>query len=520
MLAPVDPRGGDAFARFCIEHCRHTKGRWARQAVVLEGWQVDFWREALEVDPATARRVYSEVGLGIPRKNGKSTVCACLCHFLAIADGEAEPEVYIAAAARNQAGVVLGQVRSMAHASPSLLDVERVLRYSIELPGNGGIIRSLSSDGALQHGLNPSGNVIDEIHAHKNGELYTALTTGTGAREQPFTHWVTTAGIAGENLLTSLLGQMHDGPGELEERNFVDGSACLLIYRDRANGVLIWWFGAPVGADIEDPRIWLASNPASWLQDGVYLRQQFERLKARGKLHEWRRYHLNQHLGVSESWLPPGAWDACKDETAQLVSSLPIGVGIDKSQHSDRSAVVIAQKQPLGGESFRIVVRSRVFAADEVTGRVNGAAIRQHLRDLFRDYPRPQARDAKTHMPRRGPVFHFDRWGFGDSAEMLEEDDGLHMVDFPQFASYMGPASTQAYELITNRRVIHDGDRELARHVANTTAVLTERGMKVTKPRKHNAAAPNDAGVALVMAIAAALSEAPPVRVSRGMRAA
>ena len=43
------------------------------------------------------------------------------------------------------------------------------LRYSIECPRNGGIMRSLSSDGALQHGLNPSANIIDELHAHKNG---------------------------------------------------------------------------------------------------------------------------------------------------------------------------------------------------------------------------------------------------------------------------------------------------------------------------------------------------------------
>ncbi len=43
---------------------------------------------------------------------------------------------------------------------------------------------------------------------------------------------------------------MFDGPGELEDR----GS--LLVYRDRANGVLIWWYGAPRDADIEDPAVW------------------------------------------------------------------------------------------------------------------------------------------------------------------------------------------------------------------------------------------------------------------------
>ena len=115
----------------------------------------------------------------------------------------------------------------------------------------------LSSDAALQHGLNPSANIVDELHAHKSAELYTALTTGTGAREQPFTLWITTAGVAGEGILAELFESMFSGTGELEDR----GS--LLIYRDRVNGTLIYWYGAPRDADIEDPAVWYAANPVS-----------------------------------------------------------------------------------------------------------------------------------------------------------------------------------------------------------------------------------------------------------------
>jgi phage terminase large subunit-like protein len=82
------------------------------------------------------------------------------------------------------------------------------------------------------------------------------------------------------------------------------------------------------------------------------------------------------------------------------------------------------------------------------------------------------------------------------------------MVDFPQNATTMGPASTQAFELITTGRLAHDGDPVLAEHVANTTAILTERGMKVTKPKKVTPRK-NDACVAMVMAVAMAMQEAP-----------
>jgi hypothetical protein len=107
--------------------------------------------------------------------------------------------------------------------------------------------------------------------------------------------------------------------------------------------------------------------------------------------------------------------------------------------------------------------------------------MRVYLRDLRGRFPVPQARDEKTGRALQGPAFAYDRWAFSESAETLEQE-GLAMVDFPQNATTMGPASTQAFELITTGRLAHDGDPVLAEHVANTTAILTERGMKVTKP--------------------------------------
>jgi phage terminase large subunit-like protein len=71
-MVPDALTGGPRFAAFCEHYVRHTKGRWAREPLRLEDWQRDFWWEALEVDPVTGLRVYSEVGLGLPRKNGKS----------------------------------------------------------------------------------------------------------------------------------------------------------------------------------------------------------------------------------------------------------------------------------------------------------------------------------------------------------------------------------------------------------------------------------------------------------------
>lgn len=510
-MVPDALSGGPHFAAFCERYIRHTKGRWAGQPLVFEEWQREFWWEALELDPATGLRIYSEVGLGIPRKNGKSTMASAAAHYFLIADGEAEPEVYIGAAARNQAGIVLGQARTMAHRSPRLLDRVVVRRYYIESPRNGGIMRALASDGALQHGLNPSANIIDELHAHKDAGLYTALTTGTGAREQPFTLWISTAGPAGQGILAELYASMFEGTGELERRD------ALLIYRDRANGVLIYWYGAPRDADIEDPAVWRAANPMSWLRDGPYLAGQYARLRARGALLAWRMYHLNQFAGVEESWLPDGAWATCADARLQngepehaLRTNLPLGVGVFKAAHSDAAAIVVAQRQ-----AERVVLRSRTFGAEAATGRVSTEAMRRYLRDLRAEYPLPQAADARTKRPLPGPAIAFEKWSFSESAGELEQE-GLTMVDFPQHAGTMGPASTMAFELATTGRLIHDEDPVLAEHVAATSALLTDRGMKVV-PRREGPRR-NHAAIAMVMAIAMAMQEAPKPGPSRLMR--
>jgi len=86
---------------------------------------------------------------------------------------------------------------------------------------------------------------------------------------------------------------------------------------------------------------------------------------------------------------------------------------------------------------------------------------------------------------------------------------GLNMVEVPMTAAVMGPPSTLAYELITTGRLVHEADPVLAEHVANTTAVLTDRGMKVTRS-KHGTTRPNTAAVAMVRAIAMAMLEPPP----------
>lgn len=500
LRRPAPPAsGGPRFAAFCSTYVRQTKGRWANHALELEGWERAFWNEALEIDPATGRRIYQEAGLGVPTKNGKSTQASAAGLYFLVADGEAEPEVIVAAAAAPQARVVFGQSRTMAQASPLLLDHLRVLKYSLEVPRTGGIMRAVAADAALQHGGNPSANIIDEIHAHKSADLYTALTKSGAARDQPFTLWITTEGGDGAGLLAELKGQMFTGAGELERR------PGLLIYRDRGNGILVYWYGAEADADIEDPATWALVNPASWMTDGRWLRSQFERLKARNALPEWQMYHLNMTPDRLQRAVDLAAFKAATRRELALRPELPVGVGVYRSADGTQGAVVVAQRQPdVRDGQPGVVVRAYHFPPD-ATGQAPALAIRAKLVELRATYPAPQAIDKKYHAPILGPAIAWCSNYLAETAETLTAE-GLNMVKFPLYAATMGPASTLASELIATGRLAHDGDLVLIDHVNRTDATINARG------RLWVAAAPpdhNPSAIALPPAIAMAMQGAP-----------
>lgn len=476
-MVPDALTGGPHFAAFCQRYIEHTKGRWARQPLMLEDWQREFWWEALEFDPTTRLRVYQEVGLGIPTKNGKSTMASAAGMYFLVADGENEPEVIVGAATRGQATIVLGQARSMARRSRRLAPYVRVQEHRIQSSRNGGIMRAVAADGPLQHGFNPSCTILDEIHAHRNDGLYVALTKSGLAREQPFTLWITTGGPEG-GLLGDLLEQLESGPGHTETRR----GGALRIYRDRPNGILVYWYGAPAGADVADPHVWRACNPASWLQDGKELTKTYNRLKGLGKLIEWRMYHLNERLGdTEERWMSSADWQACAGDP--VFSPQARTYAVVRIAHDHRAAAVaIAQRQ---GEVVALRVRSFPDAPLPEGEYLPVSLLEDHLRGLRRRYPAPVLAVYRTspggsERGRRmaGPEFAYHGSFFEGSAQTLRAER-LVMIDLPSTPERLTPAAETLMSLVTSRQLVHDGDPELAEQIGSVVARPVPKGWAI-----------------------------------------
>ena len=90
------------------------------------------------------------------------------------------------------------------------------------------------------------------------------------------------------------------------------------------------------------------------------------------------------------------------------------------------------------------------------------------------------------------------------------EREGITCVAFPQSDSRMIPASALLHAAVTERRLQLPDLPELHAHAANTIARHGRRGWRLDKP---DGATPNDAIIALAMAVDAVEQRPEPARV-------
>jgi phage terminase large subunit-like protein len=434
---------------------------------VHEPWQRQFLNELFLLD-ADGRRVYKEALLGVARKNGKSTLGAELALYGLLGTPEWSPEVYVAAASRDQARVVFNQSKDFVEASPRLQDWLVPQRNVITCKSNKGIYRVLSSDAGLQYGLNPSMVVIDELWAHQSGELYYALTTGQLARESPLVVSITTAGFD----RTSICFDLYERGKKLRDEGGIEAM--------RAEGFLFWWYEMDGTIDYRDTTRWKDANPSSWITV-----EALEREQRRLPEPVFRRLHANQWSETESAWIAPHEWDVCAGQPI-FDPAAPSWLAVDVGVRRDSAAVTWAQwhgdRLHVGQEILMPEEEGPTFGVADIRGRVGArAALHQQLREIA-----------------------YDPWQFMESAELLQER-GLPMVEFPQNASRMAPASETLYELIVEQRLVHDGDRAMKEQMLAAVISPTERGgWRISKRKSQERI---DGAVALAMACERAVTQ-------------
>ena len=447
--------GGDSVIDFARTFLHVDKGIRAGEPLELVEWQQSLIRNIYELR-SDGRRRYRRALVGLGRKNGKSLLGSVIA-LHGLVEGGLGAEVYAAAGDRQQARIVFETAKQQVQRSAALSGICKIYRDVISVPSTGAVFRVLSSDAKLQQGLTPSTVVFDEVHVQSNEDLWDALTLGSGARLDPMVVGITTAGFD----LDTLCGRLYNYGKQVAAGEVVDPTFGF------------WWWEAAADCDITDRGEWLRANPN--LVHGLMDVEDMEVAVKQTSESAFRRYRLNQWTRSQESWLPAGAFDLCRSDR-QIDPDLPVFVGIDMALKHDSIAVVMAQPQ-----DEVVVVRAKIWHPDEYA--LDVAEVEMYLRGLHREY---NVRE-----------FAYDPAYFQRSAEMLL-DDGLPMVEFPQSRARMIPACGNAYEMIVNRKVAHDGAPQFVDQVLSAAQRMTDEGWRLSKGKSKRKI---DAAIALCIAL-------------------
>jgi phage terminase large subunit-like protein len=482
---------------------RHTEAPFTGQKFVPEPWQDAYFYRLFETKRPDGLRQYERSFLALPRKNGKTAMCAVIGGHEGFC-GPRGGQILIAAGDKQQASLLFQACTRFIRSCPALEKRAKIYRNSIVIPSRETSIMFLSAEHKTKHGLNPSLVIIDEYHVQKNRDLANVLETGMGAREEPMVIYITTAGM-------DRIGPCYD---EWQRALKVQNG----ILEDPT--LLPMIFAADPDADPFSEETWKAANP----NYGVTVQKKFLESKAvlaRESVHEeitFRTLYLNQWCSNGESkFFRIGQFEACS-EPIRPADGRPCYIGLDLSSTQDTIgfAAVWPGLDDDGVPDGTYDAFAHIFIPEKNIDRAE-APYRQWQKDGFctitegdiadYDVVRDYVIDfCERHFVRMVAI---DRWNATHVITQLT-NEGITVKPFGQgFASMSGP--TKLLEsLVISQRLRHGGCPPLVYHAENLQVKQDDAGNM--KPTKKNASPHNrnDSAVALIMALGAASGEAPP----------
>jgi phage terminase large subunit-like protein len=200
---------------------------------------------------------------------------------------------------------------------------------------------------------------------------------------------------------------------------------------------------------------------------------------------EWQRYWWNLPVSIQGGWLSQKAWDECHDPRA-IPDGARVVLALDGSFRDDSTALAVVQvgefphlsvaglwEKPTDDHDWRVPIL-------DVEEAIRTACLRWEVVEVTAD-----------------PY----RWA--RSLELLA-DEGIPVVEFPQTAARMSPATQRFTDYVNQRQLTHDGNPSLARHVSNAVLRSDSRGTRLHKEGRMSAKK-IDLAVASIMALERAL---------------
>ena len=422
------------------------------------------------------------IWLEIARKNGKSATIAmvAIAHMLAGWKEKTNPQVILAAATREQASILLNYVKNTillteGRTDPNTgksLDLNRILktyRGEVRLKGAPGYLKTITSDGGSNHGLNPSLILGDEIHAWKDpggSELWEALRTSMGARPQSKFVAITTAGSA-----YSFAHNLHNYADKVAKKEIKDAAWLPIIYK------------ADEEMDYRDPKAWAMANPSlgvtvtkQYLEDIVRMAEHDE-----GTRISFKKLHLNQWTGSARPFIEFQDWDQCRT-TAQIDSTWRCFLGCDFAAVNDFTAYVLLFFNELGQFHIKEFYQITEHGAKKRKNKYPQES-KNWLQDGNLEVTPGDAATSDSRIDMINGLINeynvervfFDPWNASETIYRLEGMYGDKFLEaVRQSAQFISEPMKLLYKLVKSGRISHEGN-PVTRWMIGNTELHTDR---------------------------------------------
>ena len=499
----IKSQHGFTFHEASADHAINFIEKWVRlpdttgpdgnpRPFTLEPWQVfvvgSLFGWKLTSGYRRFRNAYIEVGKG----NGKTPLLAAIGLYGLMMDGQKAPEIYAAAADRDQANIMFRDAVRMVEASPELK--KRVEPSGIKnvhnLAYGLGFFRTFSREQGSKSGYRPHMGLIDELHEHPTPEVVNKIRAGAKGNMDAMFPEITNSGTD----RTSICFQHHEHSRRILEQSSTD---------DR-------WFAYVCSMDEEDDPLndeacWPKTNPNLGVSiHHEYLRDQVS--AAKNIPHETNtvlRLNFCVWTQAHTRFLDIPKWMACAGSvTAADLEGARWYAGLDLGQSDDFTAFVLIALLKDG----RIWTKPTFWlpsAAIETKPHRNYAewqrsgALNVILNSDVIDYN--QVQQSVLELCQQYGVIEvaYDKRFAEQMAQNLRAA-GIEMIETPQ-GFQLTEALRKHSDLVTNQTLIHDDNPVQNWMAANYIVKLGPNNQM--RPDKDKAAEKIDGQVALTMGL-------------------